>query len=86
MDALAHKVKAVGSALVIKKLEFMNKLNQCLMSFFEVLCLDLTLIDNADGEDEFAEVHVIWLWEDKIKYTRSKPIEIDQKFPSLVAA
>ena len=86
MDALTNKVKAVDSALVVKELELVNKLHQCLMGFFEAFGLDVMLIDYADSEDQFAKVHIIDLQEDIIKNAWSKPIEIEQEFPSFVPA
>ena len=55
------------------------------MSFFEILSLDLVLIDNTDSKYQLAKMLVIYMWEDIIKNAWSKTIEVEQEFPSLVA-
>jgi hypothetical protein len=46
MDRLPYKVNVIWSSLVIKKLKFMGKLSEPIMSFLEVHKLDFALIND----------------------------------------
>ena len=86
MNTLPNKVETFGLSLIITKLELEDPLEEEFVGKFDLMGRDFTLIDDAHSNDELAVVLVVWLGKYPIEKTGSQTIEINQEFPSLVAA
>jgi hypothetical protein len=86
VDTLTNKVETIGLPLIVEVLKLDGELEEKSVSEGKLLRGYPSLVDEPDSSNELAEVEVIWLWQYSIKEPGPQDVQIDQIFPSLVAA
>ena len=83
---MTNKVETIRLPLIVEVLKLDRELEEKSVSEGKLFCGYPSLVDEPDSSNELAEVEVIWLWQYSIKEPRPQDVQIDQIFPSLVAA
>ena len=86
MNALAYKVKPVRVPVAVESFKFKNPLTEKLVRCCQLFLRDALLMDDSDGPDELAEVGIVGIWENVVKYSGAFTVDVVEKFPSFVTA
>jgi len=86
VDTWPHEVNPSRKVLAIYYFELLCEGCQRQVHLTQIVVHDSVLVHEMHTIYQFAIVHVVFFWEDVVKKTRAKTIEIQQELPGLVPA